>query len=67
MRWTSTFAMLDRFMELYVHVKAVAAEELIESVNNNLPRNNELQREMKEVVDAYTTILKPFKEASLIA
>lgn len=66
-RWTSTFAMLDRFTELYDHIKAVAAEHLIEKITNNLPRNPLQERDMKDVIKAYTTILRPFRDASLVA
>lgn len=66
-RWTSTFNQLERFKVLYEYILEVASKNYLEAVTSSLPRNEAQKREMMAVIDAYLSILKPFKEATLVA
>jgi hypothetical protein len=59
--------MLDRFEKLYDDVKHVAAQNLMQKVTDNLPRNGLQQAQMMSVLGIYKDLLKPFKEATQVA
>jgi hypothetical protein len=65
-RWTSTFAMLDRFMTLYDEIQQLGNTNFIEPIQKNLPTNQHQLEEMKTVVQVYRDLLKPFKDITAV-
>ena len=66
-RWTSTFMMLDLFMELKDEIIQVGTTLLIPAITENIPTNPAMNAEMMDVIHVYRNLLKPFKEASIAA
>ncbi len=57
--------MLERFAELRPEIVQLGAQDFVDAIQENIPRNQAMNNEMTEVLDVYQTLLTPFKDITL--